>query len=70
MRESTRFRWVRRIVLTLLTLFAGFPLYVMVTTSMQPFADVAGTFRWIPRHVTLSPYGNTWTSIPLGHTTS
>jgi multiple sugar transport system permease protein len=67
MHESSRFRWVRRVVLTVLTLFVGFPLYVMITTSVQPLADVSRSFRWIPRHVTLRPYSDAWSAIPLGH---
>ena len=42
------FVWTRRIVLTLLTVFAVVPLYVMVSSSVKPLQDVTGTFRWIP----------------------
>lgn len=50
-----------------LTFFVAFPLYVMVTASVQPLADLAKPFRWIPRHVTLRPWADTWSAIPLGH---
>ena len=39
------FIWTRRIVLTLLTLFALIPVYVMVSSSLKPLQDVTGTFR-------------------------
>ena len=40
------FIWTRRIVLTVLTIFALLPLYVMVSSSLKPLQDVTGTFRW------------------------
>ena len=67
MHDSSRFRWGRRIALTVLSLFVGFPLYVMLSASLQPLADVGRSFRWLPRHITLSPYRDAWTAIPLGH---
>jgi len=66
MSETRRFRWARRVVLTVLTLFVGLPLYVMLTASMQPLADLAKPFRWVPRHITLQPWSDTWRAIPLG----
>ncbi len=50
------FLWTRRIVLTLLTLFALVPVYVMVSSSLKPLQDVTSTFRWIPSPLTVTPY--------------
>jgi multiple sugar transport system permease protein len=63
--EGRAFRWVRRVGLTVLTAFVSFPLYVMVSASVQPLADVEKPFRWIPRHLTLSAYSDVWTTLPL-----
>ncbi|WP_166356369.1 carbohydrate ABC transporter permease [Phytoactinopolyspora limicola] len=65
MREGPGFRWFRRGVLTFLTLITVVPLYVVVSSSVKPLADVQGRFSWIPREVTLSPYVDTWTTVPL-----
>jgi multiple sugar transport system permease protein len=59
------FIWTRRIVLTLLTLFALVPVYVMVSSSLKPLQDVTGTFRWIPSPVTFAPYRDIWYTVPL-----
>ena len=67
MSASRRFRWARALVLTALTLFIALPLYVMVTASLQPLADLAEPFRWIPRHVSLHAWSDTWSAIPLRH---
>ncbi|GAA4629782.1 carbohydrate ABC transporter permease [Actinoallomurus vinaceus] len=60
------FVWTRRIVLTLLTVFALLPVYVMLSSSLKPLRDVSGAFRWIPEHVTFRPYADIWRTIPLG----
>ncbi|MGI8335508.1 carbohydrate ABC transporter permease [Actinomadura scrupuli] len=60
------FVWTRRIVLTLLALFALLPVYVMASSSLKPLEDVSGTFRWIPDRLTLSPYVDMWRTVPLG----
>ena len=65
MREPAWFRWARVIVLTLLGLFAIAPVYVMLTASLKPLPDVEGAFRWIPSHLTLSPFVDMWQTIPL-----
>ena len=65
MHEPAWFRWARVIVLTLLGLFAIAPVYVMLTASLKPLPDVEGAFRWIPSHLTLSPFVNMWQTIPL-----
>jgi multiple sugar transport system permease protein len=65
MREPTWFRSARVIVLILLGLFALLPVYVMLTTSVKPLADVQNAFRWFPSHLTLSPFVEMWQTIPL-----
>ncbi|NEE03294.1 carbohydrate ABC transporter permease [Phytoactinopolyspora halotolerans] len=65
MREGPAFRWFRRAGLTFLTLFTVLPLYVVVSSSIKPLADVEGTFSWIPERVTLAPYLDAWTTVPL-----
>ena len=61
------FIWTRRIVLTVLTIFALLPLYVMVSSSLKPLQDVTGTFRWIPSPITFSSYIQMWQTVPLAH---
>jgi multiple sugar transport system permease protein len=65
MNETRGFRWFRRIVLTFLTVFTVLPLYVLVVTSVKPLENVRGTFTWLPERVTLQPYVDMWTTIPL-----
>lgn len=65
MHESAGFRWFRRAGLTFLTLFTVVPLYVVVSSSVKPLVDVQGAFTWIPSSVTLAPYWDTWTTLPL-----
>jgi multiple sugar transport system permease protein len=59
--------WVRRIGLTLLSLFTLVPLYVMASSSLKPLQDVQSDFRWIPSHLTISPYIEIWSTVPLAH---
>jgi multiple sugar transport system permease protein len=61
------FLWTRRIVLALLGAFTALPLYVMITSSIKPLVDVQAAFRWIPSTVTLSPYVEIWSTVPLAH---
>ena len=61
------FVWTRRIVLTLLTIFAVAPVYVMISSSLKPLSDVTGVFQWIPAHITVSPYIDMWRTVPLAH---
>ncbi|WP_150249433.1 carbohydrate ABC transporter permease [Nocardiopsis deserti] len=65
MNETRGFRWFRRIVLTFLTVFTVLPLYVLVVTSVKPLENVRGMFTWFPDRVTLQPYVDMWTTIPL-----
>lgn len=66
MREPLWLRSVRVAVLSLLTLFTVLPIYVMFSSALKPLRDVQGVFRWIPSHVTLDPFRQMWTTIPLG----
>ncbi|MFF0435394.1 carbohydrate ABC transporter permease [Streptomyces sp. NPDC004327] len=59
------YRWTRRILLTLLTGFVLLPVYVMVSSSLKPLADVTGAFRWWPSTLTLRPYADIWRTVPL-----
>lgn len=59
------FRWIRRIVLTLLTVFTLTPVLVMLSSSLKPLQDVQGPFRWIPSTLTFRPYLDIWTTVPL-----
>jgi multiple sugar transport system permease protein len=61
------FLWARRIGLTLLGLFTFVPLYVMLISSVKPLQDVQAAFTWIPAHLTLRPYADMWSTVPLGH---
>ncbi|MER7664590.1 carbohydrate ABC transporter permease [Streptomyces sp. NPDC096193] len=59
------FLWTRRVVLTLLTVFALLPVYVMLSSSLKPLQDVSGQFRWIPSGLTIRPYIDIWNTVPL-----
>jgi multiple sugar transport system permease protein len=65
MREPAWFRWTRRIGIALLLLFSLLPVYVMLTTSLKPLRDVQGSFRWWPSHITIRPFFDMWSTIPL-----
>jgi multiple sugar transport system permease protein len=67
MAPPASFIWTRRIVLTLLTIFAVTPVYVMISSSLKSLSDVTGVFQWIPTHITVSPYIDMWRTVPLGH---
>ncbi|WP_419996334.1 carbohydrate ABC transporter permease [Streptomyces boninensis] len=59
------FIWTRRVLLTLLTVFAVTPVYVMLSSSLKPLEDVTGAFRWIPSGLTIQPYLDIWETVPL-----
>lgn len=67
MSESTAVKWFRRITLILIAAFAIFPVFIILETTVKPLVDVQNTFQWIPTHITLSPYVQIWTTIPLLH---
>ncbi|GAA2944372.1 carbohydrate ABC transporter permease [Streptomyces enissocaesilis] len=59
------FLWTRRIFLTVLTTFVAVPVYVMISSSLKPLQDVAGEFRWFPSELTIRPYIDIWSTVPL-----
>ncbi|WP_377268031.1 carbohydrate ABC transporter permease [Peterkaempfera sp. SMS 1(5)a] len=61
------FLWIRRVGLSLLGLFTAVPLYVMLSSSLKPLQDVQAAFTWIPSRLTLKPYLDIWTTVPLAH---
>ncbi|MYS19251.1 carbohydrate ABC transporter membrane protein 2, CUT1 family [Streptomyces sp. DvalAA-14] len=61
------FLWTRRILLTLLLLFVLIPVYVMLSSSLKNLQDVQGSFKWIPSHLTIRPYIDIWSTVPLAH---
>jgi multiple sugar transport system permease protein len=67
MYESVAARWFRRLSLALITLFALFPVFIIVETTIKPLGDVQNTFRWIPSRITFAPYAQIWQTIPLLH---
>lgn len=64
--EPHWFRWVRRAGLTFFALIVLLPLYVIVTSALKPLRDVQQEFRWLPTELTLRPFVDIWTTIPLG----
>lgn len=63
--ETRNFRILRAVVLTFLSLWVAIPLYVVVSTSLKPLKDVSGLFQWIPREITLAPFIDIWSTVPL-----
>ncbi len=59
------FIWSRRIFLTVLTVFVAVPVYVMLSSSLKPLQDVSGDFRWLPSKLTIRPYIDIWSTVPL-----
>jgi multiple sugar transport system permease protein len=51
--------------LAFLTVITALPLYIIVSSSVKPLIDVQGVFTWVPSRVTLTPYRDMWTTIPL-----
>ncbi len=65
MRDTTGFRVFRAVTLAVLGVFTVVPLYAMVTSSLKPLSDVQGTFTWWPTHLTLDPFIDMWSTVPL-----
>jgi len=63
--ETRGFKIFRFFGLLFLSLVVVVPLYVVLTTSIKPLADVQGLFTWIPSRVTLEPYVQIWQTVPL-----
>ena len=66
MREPRSFKIFRAVVIIVLGLFTAIPLYVMVTSALKPLGDVQGNFRWWPSRITLRPFIDIWSTVPLG----
>ncbi|MGH2909331.1 MAG: carbohydrate ABC transporter permease [Solirubrobacteraceae bacterium] len=67
MYESPAARLFRRVSLGLITLFALFPVFIILETTIKPLKDVQNTFQWFPSHITFSPYAEIWSTVPLLH---
>jgi multiple sugar transport system permease protein len=65
MHESRSYRLVRAVGLSFLFLFTVLPLYVMLSTSIKPLADVQDDFHWLPSTITLRPFVDIWSTVPL-----
>ncbi|MDT7623448.1 MAG: multiple sugar transport system permease protein [Pseudonocardiales bacterium] len=65
MHESRSYRLVRAVGLSFLFLFTMLPLYVMLSTSLKPLADVQDDFHWLPSTITLRPFVDIWSTVPL-----
>ncbi|ROS61690.1 carbohydrate ABC transporter membrane protein 2 (CUT1 family) [Frigoribacterium sp. PhB160] len=63
--ETRGFKIFRFFGLAFLSIVVIIPLYVVLTTSIKPLADVQGLFTWIPTRVTLEPYVQIWQTVPL-----
>ena len=65
MHEAKSFRVFRWVVVVVLGAFTVIPLYVMVTSSLKPLGDVQGDFHWVPTHLTIQPFIDIWSTVPL-----
>ena len=65
MREPISFRIFRWVVVTVLGAFTLVPLYVLVTSALKPLGDVQGEFEWWPSNLTLRPFIDIWSTVPL-----
>jgi multiple sugar transport system permease protein len=65
MHEARSFRIFRWVVIVVLGTFTLVPLYVMVTSALKPLGDVQGDFHWLPTHVTIQPFIDIWSTVPL-----
>ena len=65
MHEERMYKILRVVGLAFFTLITLFPLYTVVISSIKPLADVRSAFRWVPSRITLAPYADIWSTIPL-----
>jgi multiple sugar transport system permease protein len=65
--ESRAARWFRRLTLSLIAVFALFPVFIILETTVKPLADVDNAFEWLPSHISFEPYVQIWTTVPLLH---
>jgi multiple sugar transport system permease protein len=63
--ETRGFRILRTVGLIVLSAMVLLPLYVILITSVKPLEDVRGLFTWIPSVITLEPYIDIWSTVPL-----
>ncbi|TCL86884.1 carbohydrate ABC transporter membrane protein 2 (CUT1 family) [Curtobacterium sp. PhB142] len=66
MRETFGAKSFKVVTLVILTLFTVVPLYVMITTAIKPLGDVQNDFTWIPTNITIQPFIDMWSTVPLG----
>ena len=66
MRETFGAKSFKIVTLVVLTLFTVVPLYVMITTAIKPLGDVQNDFTWIPTNITIQPFIDMWSTVPLG----
>ena len=65
MHEQRSFKVFRWVTVVFLGAFTLIPLYVMVTSALKPLGDVQGEFHWWPTHLTLRPFVDIWSTVPL-----
>lgn len=65
MRDTAGFKVFRVATLVVLGVFTVLPLYVMTSSSVKPLGDVQGAFTWWPSHLTLEPFVDMWSTVPL-----
>jgi len=65
-RETFGAKSFKIVTLVVLTLFTVVPLYVMITTAIKPLGDVQNDFTWIPTNITIQPFIDMWSTVPLG----
>lgn len=65
MRETTGAKCFRILTIAGLSLFTGLPIFVMASSSLKPLADVQSVFTWWPDEVTIRPYIDMWSTVPL-----
>jgi multiple sugar transport system permease protein len=65
MRDTAGFKVFRAATLVVLAVFTVLPLYVMTSSSLKPLGDVQGAFAWWPSHLTISPFVDMWSTVPL-----
>lgn len=63
--ESRSFRAFQVIMGVFLCVFTLVPLYIMLTSSLKPLADVQGAFTWWPRQLTVQAFSQMWQTVPL-----
>ena len=65
MHDTRAFKVYRTAVVVVLAAVTALPLYVMLTSSLKPLQDVRGAFSWWPTDLTLQPFVDMWTTVPL-----